>query len=116
MKILKYFATTLLTIIGLLVLIAILSVTVFRDELINYLSKSNQEQIQTYYVANIPVEPENFAEDFKSIHEQVVEECSLYKQKGYDIDSIYATFANKIGNSVLTKEDYGIMLYEYFAA
>ena len=116
MKILKFAAITLLAIVGLLGLTVLLSVTIFRDELINYLSKLNQEQIQTFYVANIPVEPENFAEDFKSIHSQVVGECSHYKQKGYDIDSIYATFANKIGNSVLTKEDYGMMLYEYFAA
>ncbi len=116
MKILKFAAITLLAIVGLLGLTVLLSVTVFRDELINYLSKSNQEQIQTFYVAHIPVKPENFAEDFKSIHSQVVGECSLYKQKGYDIDSIYTTYANRIGNSVLTKEDYGMMLYEYFAA
>ncbi len=115
MKILKYFAITLLAIIGLLVLTILLSVTVFKNEIANYLSKSSQEQIQTYYVANIPVEPENFAEDFKSIHSQVVEYCSLYKQKGYDIDSIYSTFVSRIGSSVLTKADYGMMLYEYFA-
>ena len=115
MKILKYFAITLLAIIGLLALTILLSATVFKDELANYLSQSNQEQVQTYHVANIPVESENFSEDFKSIHSQVVEYCSLYKQKGYDIDSIYSTFASRIGSSVLTKADYGMMLYEYFA-
>ncbi len=116
MKILKHFAITLLAIIGLLVLTILLSVTVFKYELVNYLSKSNQEQIQTYYVANIPVKSENFAEDFRSIHSQVVEKCSLYKQKGYNIDSIYTTYANRIERSVQTKVDYGMMLYEYFAA
>lgn len=116
MKIFKHFAITLLAIVGLLVLTILLSVTFFKKELVSYLSKSNQEQIQTYYVADIPVEPENFAEDFKSIHSQVVEKCSLYKQKGYDIDSIYTTFANRIGRNVQTKADYGMMLYEYFAA
>ena len=116
MKILEHFAITLLAIVGLLVLTFLLSVTIFKDKLVNYLSQSNQEQIQTYYVADIPVEPENFAIDFKSIHSQVVEKCSLYKQKGYDIDSIYTTFANRIGSNVQTKADYGMMLYEYFAA
>ena len=116
MKILKYFAITLLAIVGLLVVAVILSATVFKDELVNYLSKSSDEQIQTYYVSDIPVEPENFAEDFKSIHSQIVEKCSLYKQKGYDIDSIYTTFASRIGRSVQTKADYGMMLGEYFAA
>ncbi len=116
MKILKHFAITLLAIIGLLGLTLLLSVTVFKKELVSHLSKSNQEQIQTYYVTNIPVEPENFAEDFKSIHSQVVEKCTLYKQKGYDIDSIYASYANRIGSRVQTKADYGMMLYEYFAA
>lgn len=116
MKILKYFAIILLAIIGLLGLTILLSVTVFKDELVNYLFKSTQEQIQTYYVANIPVEPQNFAKDFKSIHSQVVEKCSLYRLKGYDVDSIYTTYANRIGSSVQTKADYGMMLYEYFAA
>ena len=116
MKIFKHFAIMLLAIVGLLVLTILLSVTVFKKELISYLSQSNQEQIQTYYVADIPVEPENFAIDFKSIHSQVVEKCSLYKQKGYDIDSIYTTFAKRIGSNVQTKADYGMMLYEYFAA
>ena len=116
MKIIKRFAITLLAIICLLFLTILISVTVFKDKLVNYLSKSNQEQIQTYYVTNIPVEPENFAEDFKSIHSQVVEKCTLYKQKGYDINSIYTSFANQIGSSVHTKEEYGMMLYEYFAA
>ena len=96
MKIFKHFAIMLLAIIGLLVLTIMLSVTFFKKELVSYLSQSNQEQIQTYYVTNIPVEPENFAIDFKSIHSQVVEKCSLYKQKGYDIDSIYTSFANRI--------------------
>ena len=116
MKALKYFAITLLAAIGLLVLAILLSVTIFRDELANYLSRSNQTQIQTYYIADIPVEPENFAEDFESIHHQVVENCSLYKQKGYDIDSIYTTYANRIGSSARSKTDYGMMLCEYFAA
>ena len=115
MKILKYFAITLLAIIGLLVVAILLATTVFRDEFVNYLSKSSEEQIQRYYVSEIPVEPKNFAEDFESIHNQVVEKCSLYEQKGYDIDSIYSTFASKIGRSVHTKADYGMMLYEYFA-
>ena len=116
MKIFKHFAIMLLAIVGLLVLTILLSVTVFKKKLVSYLSQSNQEQIQTYYVADIPVEPENFAIDFKSIHSQVVEKCSLYKQKGFDIDSIYTTFAKRIGSNVQTKADYGMMLYEYFAA
>lgn len=116
MKIFKHFAIMLLAIVGLLVLTIMLSVTVFKKKLVSYLSQSNQEQIQTYYVADIPVEPENFAIDFKSIHSQVVEKCSLYKQKGFDIDSIYTTFAKRIGSNVQTKADYGMMLYEYFAA
>ena len=72
MKIFKHFAITLLAIVGLLVLTILLSVTVFKKKLVSYLSQSNQEQIQTYYVADIPVEPENFTIDFKSIHSQVV--------------------------------------------
>lgn len=90
-----------------------------KDKLIEYAIKLNQDEqklIQSYYVSEIPVEPENFAEDFKSIHDIVSENCPLSKHKGYDLDSIYNSFANRIANESMTKADYGLLLREYFAA
>ena len=71
---------TLLSIVCLLGLVVILSATVFKEELTEWVIKQKMkkyEQLKMYYVSEIPVEPENFAEDFKSIHKQVLKECSI---------------------------------------
>lgn len=115
-KFFKYLIISLISIVGLFGIALVLSVMVFKNELIAFISKKQQEQIKSYYISELPVEPQHFAEDFKSIHDQVVEKCSLYKQKGYDMDSLYISFARRIGNDVQTKVDYGMMLNEYFAA
>ena len=118
-KVIKYLLIIALSIIVLLVLAVLLSRTIFKDELIEYAIKLNQDeqkQIQSYYVSEIPVEPKNFAEDFNSIHDIVSENCSLSKHKGYDMDSLYNFFANRIVNESMTKADYGLLLREYFAA
>ena len=78
MKTLKFIAIAILSIVGLLGLTILLSATVFKDELIECLieqEKQEQGNIKAYFVSELPVESENFAEDFKSIHEQVVENC-----------------------------------------
>lgn len=115
----KRFLIALFSIVCLLGLVAILSATVFKEELTEWAIKQKMkkyEQLKMYYVAEIPVEPENFAEDFKSIHQQVIKECSLYEQKGINMDSLYATFSKRIGNEVKTKADYGLLVCEYIAA
>lgn len=115
-KFIKYFFITILTTICLLATVVTLSVTVFKEELVDFLSKAEQQEQPKHFVSEIPVEPAQFAEDFESIHQQVVEHCSLYKQKGYDIDSLYTVFADRIGRDVQTKTDYALMVCEYFAA
>ena len=118
-KSIKYFIILVSSILVLLGITILLARTIFKDELIEYVIKLKQEkqkQIQSYYISEIPVEPEYFAEDFKSIHDIVSEKCSLSKQKGYDMDSIYNSFANRIVNEHMSKADYGLLLREYFAA
>ena len=114
-RVFRVIIITIISVVAILGIATVLSVTVFRDELIDLASKMATEKIKTYYIANIPIEAEQFAEDFESIHKQVVKECSLYKQKGYDIDSLYTSFADRIAHNVRTREDYGEMLQEYFA-
>lgn len=115
-KFIKYFFITLLTTICLLATAVTLSVTVFKEELVNLLAKLEQKSQNTYFISEIPVQPENFAEDFEDIHQQVVENCSLYKQKGYDIDSLYSAFVARIEHEVTTKTEYSLLVCEYFAA
>ena len=115
----KYFLLSILGIFIFLGLTVLLSRTMFKDKLIEYAIKLNQNEqklIQSYYVSEIPVEHENLAEDFKSLHDIVSENCPLSKHKGYDLDSIYNSFANRIANESMTKADYGLLLREYFAA
>ena len=118
-KSIKYFLISVLSVLSVICLIVLLSRTIFKDELIEYAIKLNQDkqkQIQSYFISEIPVEPENFAEDFRSIHKIVSNNCHLCKQKGYDMDSLYNSFANRIEADVVTKSDYGLLLREYFAA
>lgn len=115
-KFIKYFFITILTTICLLATVVTLSVTVFKEELVDFLSKAEQQEQPKHFVSEIPVEPAQFAEDFESIHQQVVEHCSLYKQKEYDIDSLYTVFADRIECNVQTKTDYALLVCEYFAA
>ena len=115
----RKFIIILLSLLCLLGLTLILSVTVFREDLKEWVIKQKMEkyeQVRSYYVSEIPVEPENFAEDFKSIHQHVLKECSLYEQKGVNMDSLYSTLAKRIGNEVKTKSDYGLLVCEYIAA
>lgn len=118
-KCIKCFLIFALSILSLFGIIVLLSRTIFKDELIEYAIMLNQEKqklIKSYYVTEIPVEPENFAEDFKSIHKIVSDNCPLCEQKGYNMDSIFNSFANRIANESMTKADYGLLLREYFAA
>jgi predicted PurR-regulated permease PerM len=76
MKTLKCIAIAILSVVGLLGLTILLSATVFKEELTEYLTeqeRQEQSDIKAYFASELPVEPENFAEDFRSIHEQVVE-------------------------------------------
>ena len=119
MKGVKYFLIFVLSILSLLCLTVVLSRTIFKDKLIEYAIKLDQEEqqlIQSYYASEIPVNPENFAEDFKSIHDIVSENSQLCERKGYDLESLYTSFANRIANGSMTKADYGLLLREYFAA
>ena len=115
----KYILFSVLGIVVFLGLTVLLSRTIFKDKLIEYaikLNQSEQKMIQSYYVSEIPVEAEYFAEDFKSIHDIVSGKCQLCGHKGYDMDSLYYSFANRIANESMTKADYGLLLREYFAA
>lgn len=115
----KYFIIIALTIVLALGLTVVLSVTVFKEELIEWVVQQKMkeyEKYKSYYVAEIPVEPENFAEDFEDIHKQIIKECSLCEHKGINMDSLYNTFAKRIETDVKTKTDYGLLVCEYIAA
>ena len=87
----KRFLIALFSVVCLLGLVAILSATVFKEELTEWAIKQKMkkyDQLKIYYVSEIPVEPENFAEDFKSIHKQVLKNVHYTNRK----ESIWILF------------------------
>ena len=79
--------------------------------------EKKQDDIQSYYANEIPVEPEEFINDFESIHNIVKKNYSLYESKHIDMDSLGTIFGQRINNcEIVSKYDYAILLREYFAS
>lgn len=82
--------------------------------LLSTLNLSAQNMGQQYLMKDWPIGPDQYAEDFSSIHAQVKDNYSLYKQKGIDMDSLYCCYSTKL-REVKSGDDYGQMLLGYFA-
>ncbi len=76
---------------------------------------SSEVEIESHYMSELPLSPEQFTEDFEEISEIVKENYSLYEYKHIDIDALSASYAERIGK-LSTPEEYGKTLSEYFAA
>jgi len=75
---------------------------------------SAQGMGQQYLMKDWSIAPDQYVEDFNSIHTQVKDNYSLYKQKGIDMDSLYSCYSTKL-SAVKCGDDYGEMLLGYFA-
>lgn len=51
--------------------------------------KDNSRTGVWYYVDELPLTPDQYTADFDEIHQIVVDNYSLYRQKGLDMDSLY---------------------------
>lgn len=81
------------------------------------IEEKKQDDIQSFYANEIPVEPEEFINDFESIHNIVKENYSLYESKHIDMDSLGTVFGQRIsGREIVTKYEYAMLLREYFAS
>lgn len=69
---------------------------------------------ESYYLSELPLTKEAFAEDFEEIHRTVVENYSLYPQKGIDMDSLHRVYAERVAQAKTTT-DYGKLVIEYIA-
>lgn len=54
--------------------------------------KDNSRTGVWYYVDELPLTPDQYTADFDEIHQIVVDNYSLYRQKGLDMDSLYRVF------------------------
>ncbi|MBO4641535.1 MAG: S41 family peptidase [Bacteroidaceae bacterium] len=74
-----------------------------------------EKPIEYISFSQLPQDRDSMKTDFDGIHKIVVEKYSLYRQKGISMDSLYNVYAARLRDSVLTSDDYGRMLLEYFA-
>lgn len=82
--------------------------------LLSAFNLSAQNMGQQCLMKDWPIGPDQYAEDFNSIHAQVKDNYSFYKQKGIDMDSLYCCYSTKL-REVKSGDDYGQMLLGYFA-
>ena len=87
------------------------------------LARCNPEFVQRLFeeepdyisFSELPHDRDSIKADFDCIHQIVVDNYSLYRQKGISMDSLYNVYSARLRDSVQTSDDYGMMLLEYFA-
>ena len=113
----RVFKIILKILVGLLVFLIIAVGSLF------ILARCNPELVQRFFEEEpeyitfnqLPNDREAMKADFDGIHQTVVENYSLYRQKGISMDSLYNVYSARLCDSVKTNDDYGMMLLEYFA-
>ena len=58
----------------------------------NYFYNDKQIDVENFYIAELPLTPSQFEEDFKEIHQIVMENYSLYQAKHLNMDSLYQAY------------------------
>ncbi len=105
------------------VLVGLVVFLIIAIGLLFILSRCNPELIQRLFeeepeyvsFSALPHDRDSMKADFDGIHKIVVENYSLYRQKGISMDSLYDVYSARLRDSVKTNNDYGMMLLEYFA-
>ena len=77
--------------------------------------KDNSRTGVWYYADELSLTPDQYVADFDEIHQIVVDNYSLYRQKGLDMDSLYRVFAPRIG-AARQPAEYVLLVQEYIAA
>lgn len=109
----KHIVKTLLRILLVLVILVFLAFV----GLISYFKfiYSSEAPKESYYVDSLPVKSDHFQDDFLEIVEIVKENYSLHESKHQNLDSLCASYAERI-KSISTSREYGELLQEFFAS
>ena len=81
----------------------------------NYFYNDKQIDVENFYIAELPLTPSQFEEDFKEIHQIVMENYSLYQAKHLNMDSLYQACDARV-RQAQTTTDYGLIVQEYISA
>ena len=74
----------------------------------NYFYNDKQIDVENFYIAELPLTPSQFEEDFKEIHQIVMENYSLYQAKHLNMDSLYQACDARV-RQAQTTTDYGLI-------
>lgn len=80
-----------------------------------YKYQQDNREAEFCYLPDLTLTPDQFAADFEEIHRLVVENYSLYRKKGINMDSLYRAFAPRVSQAREVTE-YGLLVQEYVAA
>ena len=75
-----------------------------------------QEETVSYYVEDLEVSKADFRSEFEEIYRQTLDNYSLYKSKGLDMDSLHEVYIRRVENPDVDKIAFGNILKEFFAA
>ena len=81
----------------------------------NYFYNDKQIDVENFYIAELPLPPSQLEEDFKEIHQIVMENYSLYQAKHLNMDSLYQACDARV-RQAQTTTDYGLIVQEYISA
>ncbi len=98
------------SIIGLL-LIGLGSLIVYAQ-----FSKTQQEEILSYYVDELSLNNNDFRGEFEEIYQLTLANYSLYQAKGLNMDSIHNVFLQRIGAEGVNEAEFGNILKEFFSS
>ncbi|MBR5657236.1 MAG: peptidase [Prevotella sp.] len=70
---------------------------------------------QTYYMSELPVEPQDFKADFEEIYQKTLNRFAYIEAKHLDMDSIHDAFVSRL-DTIQRKTDYALLLREFFAS
>ena len=82
---------------------------------VNYFYNGKQINVENFYLTELPLSPSQFEEDFKEVHQTVVENYSLYQAKHLNMDSLYQSYIARVRRAQ-TGTDYGLIVQEYISA
>ena len=82
---------------------------------VNYFYNDKQIDVENFYLAELPLNSSQFEEDFKEIHQTVMENYSLYQAKHLNMDSLYQACDARV-RQAQTGTDYGLIVQEYISA
>lgn len=77
---------------------------------------STQEETKSYYADELPIGKDDFRNEFEEIYRLTVDNYSLYRQKGLNMDSIRESFIERIDKPDMNAVRFGNILKEFFSS